>query len=89
MRTHGSVYTGGINPETLIIPLMFRLYRDKTQTYGYTQIVGKIRQIIMCVNHDETHLHVAKLVSEAWMSVDIEMETLLYLYHKLNWYEGF
>ena len=32
---------------TLMIPLMFRLYRDKEQIYTYKHIANKIREIVL------------------------------------------
>ena len=74
---------------TLMIPLMFRLYRDKEQIYTYKHIANKVREIDMHMEHAETKRAIADIVTEAFMTVDVEAELVQYLYNKLNWYEGF
>ena len=43
----------------------------------------------MCIEHNETARAMAKIVAEAFMTVDVEAELIQYLQDKLNWYEGF
>ena len=45
LRAHGIENWNEINFEQIIFPLMFRLYRDKNNTYRYKHVVEKIREI--------------------------------------------
>jgi len=71
----------------ILIIVMFKLYRDKYNSYSDYDIRGKIDEAATYLNSVEVRRTLQELQAGAWMSIDVEAETQQIIYERCKWDE--
>ena len=71
----------------ILIIVMYKLYRDKYNSYSDYDIRGKIDQVATYLNSVEVRRTLQELQAGAWMSIDVEAETQHIIYEREKWDE--
>ena len=73
----------------MLIIVMYKLYRDKYNSYSDYDIRGKIDQVATYLNSVAVRRIVQELEAGAWMSIDVEAETQQITYERCKWEEDY
>lgn len=73
--------------KSMLIIVMYKLYRDKYNSYSDYDIRGKIDQVATYLNSVAVRRIVQELEAGAWMSIDVEAETQQITYERCKWDE--
>ena len=71
----------------MLIIVMYKLYRDKYNSYSDYDIRGKIDQVATYFNSVAVRIIIQELQAGAWMSIDVEAETQQIIYEREKWDE--
>lgn len=74
--------------KNMLIIVMYKLYRDKYNSYSDYNIRGKIDQVATYLNGVAVRRIIQEIESNAWVSVDIEAETQQITYEHCKWDEN-
>ena len=74
--------------KNMLILVMYKLYRDKYNSYSDYDIRGKIDQVVTYMNSVAVRRIVQELAAGAWMSIDVEAETQHIIYEYCKWEEN-
>ena len=72
----------------ILIIVMYKLYRDKYNSYSDYDIRAKIDQVATYLNSVEVRRTLQELQAGAWMSIDVEAETQQIIYERCKWDEN-
>ena len=75
--------------KSMLIIVMYKLYRDKYNSYSDYDIRGKIDQVATYLNSVAVRRIVQELEAGAWMSIDVEAETQQITYERCKWEEDY
>lgn len=75
--------------KSMLIIVMYKLYRDKYNSYSDYDIRGKIDEIATYMNSVEVRRIVQEIQANAFMTVDLEAETREIIYEHCKWEEGY
>ena len=73
--------------KNMLIIVMYKLYRDKYNSYSDYDIRGKIDQVATYLNSVAVRRIIQELQAGAWMSIDVEAETQQITYERCKWDE--
>ena len=73
--------------KNMLILVMYKLYRDKYNSYSDYDIRGKIDQVATYLNSVAVRRIIQELQAGAWMSIDVEAETQQITYERCKWDE--
>ena len=73
--------------KNMLIIVMYKLYRDKYNSYSDYDIRGKIDQVVTYMNSVAVRRIVQEIQSHAFVTVDIEAETREIIYEREKWDE--
>jgi transposase len=73
--------------KNMLIIVMYKLYRDKYNSYSDYDIRGKINQIATYLNSVAVRRIIQELQAGAWMSIDVGAETQQIIYERCKWDE--
>jgi hypothetical protein len=63
----------------VISPIIFRIYRNETQSYSEAHIKSITNRVIELWDSEQINLAMRQIMSAAWMTVDIEAEKCQYI----------
>ncbi len=73
--------------KNMLIIVMYKLYRDKYNSYSDYDIRGKIDEVITYMNSVAVRRIVQEIQWNSWMTIDIEAETNHVIYERCKWEE--
>ena len=73
--------------KNMLIIVMYKLYRDKYNSYSDYDIRGKIDQVATYLNSVAVRRIIQELQAGAWMSIGVEAEINHIIYEKCKWEE--
>jgi transposase len=74
--------------KNMLIIVMYKLYRDKYNSYSDYDIRRKIDQVATYMNSVAVRRIIQELQAGAWMSIDVEAETQHIIYEREKWDEN-
>ena len=74
--------------KNMLIIVMYKLYRDKYNSYSDYDVRGKIDQVATYLNSVAVRRIIQELQAGAWMSIDVEAETQQITYERCKWDEN-